>query len=120
MLTVLNCIESNFDKADELAEALDYVIDVCKPHRITLEHDKLLFFLNENQNAFTTLDYQIKSYKEYVKNIKTFNVENKLQEEVEPFVLELPIYTGQTDYENSKIEITDILRNRNSSSSGGY
>lgn len=116
MLTVLNCIESNFAKTDELAEALDYVIDVCKPHKITLEHDKLLFFLNENQNGFTTLDYQINSYKEYVKNMKMFNFENKLQEEIEPFVLEYPVYTDQTDFKNSKIEITDILKNRNSSS----
>lgn len=116
MLTVLECIQSNAINSDEVTAALTYVTDICASQKIKFEKDKLLNFLNENQNGFTNLNDQVSHYKEYVKNIKIFNFENNLQEEIEPFVLEFSVYTEKSDFKNSKIEITDILNNRNNSS----
>lgn len=119
MLTVLECIQSNAHATEEINTSLAYINDICATHKIKFEHDKLLSFLNENKNGFTNLEDQIAHYKEYVKKMKMFNFENNLQEEIEPFVLEFPIYTESTDFKNSKIEITDILSNRNMSSKLG-
>lgn len=119
MLTVLECIQSNAVTNDELTTALAYVSNICVSHKIKFEKPKLLNFLSENKNGFTNLEDQVSHYKEYVKNMKMFNFENNLQEEIEPFVLEFPVYTERSDFKNSKIEITDILSNRDISSSLG-
>lgn len=119
MLTVLECIQSNAVTNDEVTSAVSYVIDICASQKIKFEKAKLLHFLGENKNGFTNLKDQVGHYKEYVKNMKMFNFENNLQEEIEPFVLEFPVHTEKSDFKNSKIEITDILNNRDNSSSLG-